>query len=967
MFLPRRPAPGAALAALCLLIPWTAARAQPPNQGQSVEALVLQSNFIFRGTVQKTEGVTSKLLTDKEAKGAVAVRLDEALKVPPSFGRPEDFAQSRVTVLVLPKKPGLRQGQRVLFFADADRAGQNEAVARERDRIVLADNAAAAPMMMAVAGPDNKVEPVKDPVKHVWALAQDAPRLQFQAQAAAADRVVAGTVIDVVRAPDVPLSGGAEEEGERAPAGAPAVAGAPRPPGAANELAFREHDPDWHLAIIQVGPTDPTTKPERVGVLFPASPDILWQDAPKFSPPVAGKPVTGLWSLKKVPDREGVAGGLAAAAAIPNRMPIYTALDPHDFYPLTSEQAREAAAQPKGFLSRPATILKGGGAAPGRGNDEKKPEAPGKPEAKESPQPEPLRTLPVPREEPRAPGEAAGGNARGRGRDEQPDQPEADDDQGPLLVDLIPAFASGETQQDSEPFLAVHPKGKVLLASAFTGSAAGQRAPVFVSTDRGRSWAMNLIVPSSRLVADQTYAFGGEESLYGAVITRPGLHIPVLETKDPNLASVLRIIHDPGPPLQTPQGAMPRTDQPFLQTSEDGSRIYVGENNFNPAVPRHTASLRVSVDGGNSFRNVWLEARNTLGQDAPSIRPSVARDGTVYVAFLGWRQAPGGRPVGDVVVLRDDQGATGAQPFNNFRDPNDNLPGRLVARNRVFPFDPRHPRLGQERIGSSLSLAVDPNHSETVYLAWADLDTTTGAYTVRVCQSQDRGENWTQVLQPIPSATNPALAVADDGTVALLYQQLAGEHTRAARWETHLVRSRNGFQQKDDQVLSRVPTQGEPAARGLPYLGDYAHLLAVGNTFYGIFSASNAPLSRNFPALKPIYQRKNTWDEALLDNSGNHVTPSIDPFFFRMPSLGLIAQKPPSKEPTGNGEPSEPPEPGSKLDKIEQRLSKVERGLDKILKILSDQAPEGNAAQPGRDLPRPTDVRPSGARSDRQP
>src|SRR5581483_3073590 len=118
------------------------------------------------------------------------------------------------------------------------------------------------------------------------------------------------------------------------------------------------------------------------------------------------------------------------------------------------------------------------------------------------------------------------------GRADAPDEPDTTDDGGALLVNLIPPVASGEAQQDSEPFLAVHPNGKVLLASAFTGSVAGQRAPVFVSTDGGRSWAMNLIVPSNRLVADQTYAFGGEESLYGSVITRPGLRVPVLGTQD---------------------------------------------------------------------------------------------------------------------------------------------------------------------------------------------------------------------------------------------------------------------------------------------------------------------------------------------------------------------------------------------------------------------------------------------------
>jgi hypothetical protein len=88
-------------------------------------------------------------------------------------------------------------------------------------------------------------------------------------------------------------------------------------------------------------------------------------------------------------------------------------------------------------------------------------------------------------------------------------------------------------------------------------------------------------------------------------------------------------------------------------------------------------------------------------------------------------------------------------------------------------------------------------------------------------------------VQTIPSATNPAVAVAEDGTVAFLYQQLAHLGTPEEAWETHLVRTQDSFTTVNDLVLAQVPTAGEPTAQFLPFLGDYAHLLAIQNTFHG--------------------------------------------------------------------------------------------------------------------------------------
>jgi hypothetical protein len=67
------------------------------------------------------------------------------------------------------------------------------------------------------------------------------------------------------------------------------------------------------------------------------------------------------------------------------------------------------------------------------------------------------------------------------------------------IVNVIPQSLSGETNQDSEPNIAVNPANPRQVAiTAFTPDPmAGPNAPIFVSTDGGDTWTLNSIVPSA--------------------------------------------------------------------------------------------------------------------------------------------------------------------------------------------------------------------------------------------------------------------------------------------------------------------------------------------------------------------------------------------------------------------------------------------------------------------------------------
>ena len=83
-------------------------------------------------------------------------------------------------------------------------------------------------------------------------------------------------------------------------------------------------------------------------------------------------------------------------------------------------------------------------------------------------------------------------------------------------------------------------------------------------------------------------------------------------------------------------------------------------------------------------------------------------------------------------------------------------------------------------------------------------------------------------------------------------------------------------------MLATTPVDGATFAFD-PYIGDYADLQAVGEAFYGIFSAHNVPDLANFPH-GVHYQRKADFGthQLLAVNGITPVANSIDPFFFHV-------------------------------------------------------------------------------------
>ena len=452
------------------------------------------------------------------------------------------------------------------------------------------------------------------------------------------------------------------------------------------------------------------------------------------------------------------------------------------------------------------------------------------------------------------------------------------------VVNVIPQSLSGETNFDSEPTITVNPANpQQIVLTSFTPDTAAPvtTGPYFFSTDGGVSWAQNSVIPggtSTFGTKDICARFGGSSGvLYAGILRGDGsfrLHI-------------LRKANFAGPGLMAVLLDRTPVDQPWVTAATAGNtdRVYVSNNDISQRPTGNTASIDFDLDAANTaaFASIArLETRPSAAigggnsQDGPSVRTAIHRSGVVYAAFFGWRTFASPN-ITDIVVCRDNNWGQAVPPFSDLVDPDTNSGLRVATGVSVAALGTL---LGTQRIGSNLTIAVDPRNSQRVYVAWCDgLATVASPYTLRVRRSDNGGQNWTPDLFTVANATNPGLAVNNQGVVGLLYQQLASV-SGTNRWRTHLVRSTDHMATvATDHTLADV-IDSSAGSTITVIIGDYADLIAIGKDFYGAFSGQNAPVMANFPQGVTYLRNANFGTGTLL--ATDNVTPvsaSVDPFF----------------------------------------------------------------------------------------
>jgi hypothetical protein len=435
------------------------------------------------------------------------------------------------------------------------------------------------------------------------------------------------------------------------------------------------------------------------------------------------------------------------------------------------------------------------------------------------------------------------------------------------VVNMIPQSQSNETNDDSETNIALNPADpRIMAGTAFTNAFP---TVIFLSNDSGDTWTEAGIVPAGT----------GD---YNAKFTRHALYCGSLDPALPCASLGMEVFQSTNPFSGTPMtqiDAPPCADQPWMavETVTHGpdagkDRVYAAYTNWNAVTS--VATIDISQDGAAAvpvFNSVQLENRGA-NRNAPSVRPAIHSNGTVYAAYMDWR-APlvpptWGSTISDVIVARDDK--WGTNNFQDLVDPGDAHFGVRVATNFNTNFNGA---LGPDRFGSDLALAVDPRrrHSRRVWVGWCDMQGT--SYTLHVRQSKDRGKTWSSDLLTVSNAKNPGLAINSEGRVGVFYQQLTGP-IASQRWEHHVQFTENGVDWDDVLLANTAATN---------WTGDYNGILTHGRDFYGTFATDNTPDLANFPYGVRYQRNVNFATKQLFDLTNTVVIgASIDPFFFKI-------------------------------------------------------------------------------------
>lgn len=468
------------------------------------------------------------------------------------------------------------------------------------------------------------------------------------------------------------------------------------------------------------------------------------------------------------------------------------------------------------------------------------------------------------------------------------------------LTDVIPNDLSSETNHHGEPSIAVwrSAPGSApdLIVSAFEGLDVPQ--PYFRSADGGVHWTTH----EKLLHGDTTVEWSQDGTAYAALLKNVASKTINVRKSTHPLAGDL--FTDLAGSHFSSGGLGP--DQPRLEVANFGGddRIYVGFNDLG-RFDGKTASIDLSLDGGTTWNNVpglaslppivIEKVTPAEGQDSPAVQVAAAKDGhTVYALFQRWSSYSGDM-TGDVVVVRDDnQGLGGFGALGN---------GTRVETGVVLPWTTT---LGLQRLGGDISIAVSPTNPQRIYVAYVVL--TGGSPHVRVRLSSNGGANFGPVVfNPSAPSALPVLAVADNGTVGLLYTTY-----EAGNLITHFLQAPYGLfgpGSATAHVYASFPSSMALFTDYTPYVGDYQDLEAVGNVFYAVFCASNDPLPSHFP--RGVRYQRNvrvggvtrnnfilTAPGTLVDAGGNNVAVSLDPFFFSevARTVSLVVKPPPNEK-----------------------------------------------------------------------
>jgi hypothetical protein len=478
------------------------------------------------------------------------------------------------------------------------------------------------------------------------------------------------------------------------------------------------------------------------------------------------------------------------------------------------------------------------------------------------------------------------------GQDSAPIGPAAFTSTAPFIVNVVvnntdPALIGSDSFGDTQTSIAVNPQNpnEILITTAsgiWTAMPPGSTAPWWHSTDGGQTWTKRFTIPQPPghnvvgCPCYETIDFGRNNRVFGTF--RTGAQI--FSGGSSNAASAAAFLyHAPGGITQrTNVNGLGLPDNPRLLVNRDPAspfqdNVYVAYANFSTT----PVDLRVSTALGSFPPNFVRDVR--VGTSAGAINPGLRlavdpRTGWVYTV---WQTC-----IGPCAIDTDPKNID--YRLNRSRDGGAtwdfDLSGTRVS---VGASSQPLPKFGTvNRLhGGVLHAAVDPRNSE-VYVVYG-VSLGPGAPTNRLALRKLTPD---QITMPGPerslpthglSQAIPAVAVADNGVVGVFHYSFDGLSPGSS-----LPIFTAWLDMSDDQGVTwtsralmtfLAPFPDSCPVGALPddpcqnqsTLGHFMQMKAVGNTFYGAFTANGVPFGRPFGTTDPIFFKVAATGTAELD------------------------------------------------------------------------------------------------------
>lgn len=449
-----------------------------------------------------------------------------------------------------------------------------------------------------------------------------------------------------------------------------------------------------------------------------------------------------------------------------------------------------------------------------------------------------------------------------------------------FLADVVvsntdPNLTNTDVQNDGETSIAINPRNpREIVISAFSGSW-GANAPIYHTRNGGRTWTRQFSVPlppgwDTGCPCDWTFDYGRRNELSGTILAstndRAGFDVVTGTTTNPALPAAFQYFDPPGPPVRAQETninvptSLGNADQPWLLVNRDPRRwrqdnVYVAWDDFANSDGVDGVDMRVAVSYGLNPPRFTQDRQvgNSIGGVNPGLRlADNRRKGTMW-ALWGRNIAagPGGSKNMNYMLNRSTDGG-------NSWSLNGNALGIAIA--NADSTQPQ-PKFGTVNalLGGVHHAAADPRKGD-VYYVYGNRDPATGNDRLAI-RRLTTGHSGNITIGPERFVTGqveaaiPQVAVTHKGTVGVFYYTFDGfSATNFPTFTAHLALSRNrGATFTDIRLLtflSSAQDNGDPRQR---VLGDYMQMKALGDCFYGAFTANGVAFGRPFANHDPIF------------------------------------------------------------------------------------------------------------------